>query len=645
MPDARNHSGPDGVRLRFRHWNRLAAIATVVLGVLAGLAYWRNAAPPNPADSTAQLEPPETTSGTLPASLGESWQTMDDPLKDGWDIEAFTQQATDALKQLGKVLAHPEHNDQQHLASLITDTFSCTPLLPQSRSVVLDDALFSIERAGPVVAQADARPRTSDVHTGVMGFSAAIATLIKPLMPAQDIRCRFKLFRATRRGEAVVTEQYIALSGRVSGGVVEQNATWMIDWAHTPGQAPQIERIRVLNFEQVRGNTGRGTMFADCTQSVLESNSSYREQFLRGRNHWLNQSQDTRYTYLLGNPGLAIGDVNGDGLDDVYACQEEGLPNRLFIQNADGTAVDVSKTWGVDWLHNSRSALLIDLDNDADQDLVVAVVGGLIVASNEGDTFRVRTVLPTDEDLMSLCAADYDGDADLDVYVCAYNGNEELSATTRGGLIGGAIASNSFTDPQGGRNTLFRNDIVSATEWVFTDVTQAAQFDPQFRPLSLAAAWEDYDNDGDPDLYVANDYGNNQFFRNDSGKFVETTSVTGSEDRGFGMSVTWGDFDRNGWMDVYVSNMFSAAGNRVTFQPQFLKDSPVMKRQLQRFARGNTLLRNNGPQPNFTDVSQASAVTIGRWAWSSNFVDINNDGWEDLVVANGYVTTDDTSDL
>jgi len=643
MPDDRNLTEPDSVQLRFRHWRLVAVVASIALGVVAFVAYWRNPSPPNPADSAALLKPPETTSGTLPASMGESWQTMDDPLKDGWDVEAFTQEATAALKQLGKVLAHPEDNDQQHLASLITDTFSCTPLLPQSRSVVLDDALFRIERASPV--RADAGATTADVHKGVMGFSAAIATLIEPLVRAQDIRCKFKLFRATRRGKTVVTEQYIAISGRVPQGVLEQNATWLIHWSHTTGKPPQIDHIRVSNFEQVQGNTGQGTMFADCTQSVLEKNSSYREQFLRGRNHWLNQSQDTRYTYLLGNPGIAIGDVNGDGLDDLYACQEEGLPNRLFLQNGDGTAVDVSDTWGVDWLHNSRSALLIDLDNDADQDLIVAMVGGLVVASNEGHTFRVRIVLPTDEDIMSLCAADYDGDADLDVYVCAYNGNEELSATTRGGLIGGAIASNSFTDPQGGRNTLFRNDIASPTEWTFTDVTQEAQFDPKFRPLSLAAAWEDYDNDGDPDLYVANDYGNNQFFRNDAGKFVETTAITGSEDRGFGMSVSWGDFDRNGWMDVYVSNMFSAAGNRVTFQPQFLKDSPVMKRQLQRFARGNTLLRNNGPQPNFTDVSQPAGVTVGRWAWSSNFVDINNDGWEDLVVANGYVTTDDTSDL
>ena len=93
-------------------------------------------------------------------------------------------------------------------------------------------------------------------------------------------------------------------------------------------------------------------------------------------NHWLQRTQERRH--LLGSPGVAIGDVNGDGLEDLYLCQELGLPNLLFLQNPDGTLDDVSAAWGIDWLQHSRSALLVDLDNDKDQDLVVGFFGGLL---------------------------------------------------------------------------------------------------------------------------------------------------------------------------------------------------------------------------------------------------------------------------
>ena len=89
--------------------------------------------------------------------------------------------------------------------------------------------------------------------------------------------------------------------------------------------------------------------------------------------------------------------------------------------------------------------------------------------------------------------------------------------------------------------------------------------------------------------------------------------------------------------------MFSGAGNRITFQDKFLKDKEDRKHKYQRFARGNTLLRNVGGK--FTDVTDEAGVAMGRWAWSSNFVDLNNDGLEDVMVANGYMTTEDSGDL
>ena len=98
-------------------------------------------------------------------------------------------------------------------------------------------------------------------------------------------------------------------------------------------------------------------------------------------------------------------------------------------------------------------------------------------------------------------------------------------------------------------------------------------------------------------------------------------------------------------MDVYVSNMFSAAGNRIAYQRKFHPQAEnTTRNQLQRLARGNSLFEN-AQDGTFRDVSVESSVTMGRWAWGSMMMDMNNDGWEDIVVANGFITGEDSGDL
>ena len=165
------------------------------------------------------------------------------------------------------------------------------------------------------------------------------------------------------------------------------------------------------------------------------------------------------------------------------------------------------------------------------------------------------------------------------------------------------------------------------------------------RRFSYASAWEDYDNDGDLDLYVANDFGRNNLYRNDGGKFKDVAPTAGVEDLSAGMSVTWTDYNNDGWMDIYVSNMFSSAGNRIAFQREFQSDADGSTKGLfQRHARGNTLFEN-AKDGTFRDVSLEANVTLGRWAWGSRFVDINNDGWQDILVANGFLTQSNPDDL
>ena len=181
--------------------------------------------------------------------------------------------------------------------------------------------------------------------------------------------------------------------------------------------------------------------------------------------------------------------------------------------------------------------------------------------------------------------------------------------------------------------------------WEFNDVATQVGFAPTNNRFSFAAAWEDYDNDGDLDLYVANDYGRNNLYQQDKGRFVDVAGPLGLEDMSSGMSVAWGDYNLDGHMDLYVSNMFSAAGNRITYQRQFKQgEKDDVLQVFQRHARGNSLFESIG-NGQFRDVSMQANVTMGRWAWGSSFVDVNNDSYQDLIVANGFITTDDTTDL
>ena len=638
-----------------------AAVALVAVGTVVAL--WavsgdRLATPtddaggsqPSPRGAAGGVEIPARPlrdSASVPVKL-TSPDDLDDPAAEGWDTEVFSRAANAQLKALGTLLVGTQEIDASGLLPLVTADFTCPPLRPDELVTVFSDNTIRVERA-----LADETGRGNPVparHRGAEGLADALRTLKHPFVDAQDLRFKFKLIGVLPSADSVTTRKYFSVSGRTASGVVELNATWSARWqVSTKGEPPRLVFIRVEQFEQANAVGAGGPLFADCTESVLTGNDAYRAQICRGMNHWFKRGQDSGMWW--GMAGVAIGDVNGDALDDLYLCQEWGLPNRLFVQNPDGTLRDTSVEAGVDWLRDARSPLLVDLDNDGDQDLVVAVHGGVVLAANDGTgNFITRGVLDVPGGPITLSAIDYDRDGRLDLYVCVYEPDDISSngmVASRIGASGGIMVHDANN---GGANRLFRNQIDEQDRWQLVDVTEKTGLDVNNRRWSLAAAWEDFDNDGDQDLYVANDFGRNCLYRNDqqddgTRRFVDIAASAGVEDSASGMSVTWGDYDRDGLMDVYVSNMFSAAGKRIAFQDRFKPDSTAeVKARLQRFARGNTLLNNRG-DGTFVDTSEEAAVTVGRWAWGSNFVDVNNDGWEDLVVANGQYTGEDSGDL
>lgn len=604
----------------------------------------------------------------VPDNQGRSWKEIDDPSKDGWDTEVLGNQAKKQLEVLGGMLADFDGVDVKKVSKLAADDFACEPLRPAELTTVIDDEYLKIVRtasAAPIPDLGKPAPGEAGMaglkHRGADGLVQAMRVAFAPFGDVVDLHFKGKVFKVLNTPDGFLTRQYVSVSGNKPGeakspGKIELHTTWDIGWL--PGEddaKPRMRWIRVVEFERTESHQPGGALFADCTKSVIGGNPAYTDQFLRGMNHWFERIQASGSDVLSANSGFAVGDVNGDGLDDLYVCEEAGLPNRLFIQNENGTVHEESAQWGVDWLQSSRSALLVDLDNDKDQDLVVAILGGVVVAENDGQgKFHVRDVLAADNDVLSLSAVDYDMDGQLDIYACVYTDNMELGSGVGGGLASTEAGFELHDANDGGHNVLFQNQTSAEGAWRFVNVTKDVGLDVNNHRYSMGASWDDFDNDGDLDLYVSNDYGRDHLYRNDpsdvaSGeagrKFVDISDAAHIEDSATGMSTSWADYNRDGWMDVLVGNMWSSAGNRIAFQKKFKEEAkPDVKRRLQRLARGNTLLKNQG-DGTFADHSAPAGIEMGRWAWGTNFVDLNNDGWEDVVVSNGFITTEDTGDL
>ncbi|MGK0184236.1 MAG: hypothetical protein ACI9R3_000002 [Verrucomicrobiales bacterium] len=559
-----------------------------------------------------------------------------DPAIDGWDSEALyetTQQQLSALAHsLEEILTGTESPTFNQSTTSFSSTFSAPSLAPETGSLksVFEDAFVTIHSQPdnwiPTATQSDPQ--------------LALTNFFAPLSGSSAVQIKFKTFRVslTSEGVSATTRVIVTSLGTraANSQSTEQHAVWDLNW-DTAGTAPQIQNIQPTSYRISKTKNGSARLFTDCTASAFKDCPSYATALLPGLDHWAARLHNQIGMESEGYQGMAMGDVNGDALDDLYLCQPGGLPNLLYIRNADGSLREAPEGHGTDWLERTRSALFVDIDNDRDQDLLVVCNTQVLLLENDGaGKFARRGMLQLPGSPFSCTAADYDSDGDLDVFVCDY-----------GDLWGGFGDLNErFPIPyhdanNGGQNALFRND----GDWQFTNATTATGLGQNNHRWSLSSAWEDFDNDGDLDLYVANDFGRNNLYRNEAGTFTDIAATAGVEDISPGMSVTWGDVNRDGWMDLYVSNMFSGAGNRITFQDQFKPGTDTAtKAHYQRFARGNALFLNRG-DGTFLDSSEASGVSVGRWAWASRMADFNNDGLEDIVVANGFFTQEDSDDL
>ncbi len=322
--------------------------------------------------------------------------------------------------------------------------------------------------------------------------------------------------------------------------------------------------------------------------------------------------------------GAAFLDYDNDNFQDIYFVNGADLPgatskepprNALYRNNGDSTFTDVTQTADVGDTGYGMGCAVGDYDNDGFPDLYVTNFGANIFYRNNGDgTFTDVTAETGTGDTRwgASCAfADYDNDGFLDLYVANYvkYAIESDKVCTRKGM-------RVYCDPRlyaGELDILYHNN----GDGTFTNVTESAGFS-KATGRGLAVALGDYDDDGDHDLYVANDAYQNFLYRNNGdGTFMDVSLIA---DVGFsedgeaenGMGVDFGDYDNDGRLDLIVTN----------FQGQT-----------------NTLYYNEGNEL-FSDLSYASkigTISLPYLAWGVNFFDYDNDSYQDLFIANGHL--------
>ncbi len=382
-----------------------------------------------------------------------------------------------------------------------------------------------------------------------------------------------------------------------------------------------------------------------------------------------------RNQLLADGGGVAFGDVDGDGRPDLYLCRTEG-PNALYHNLGNWRFEEIAVRAGVAAPgRHSTGAVLADVNGDGSLDLLLTSLGGPnALFLNDGKArFTEDTTYPgwaSRAGSTTMTLADVDGDGSLDLYVAnykAYTANDLYSPQARAfDQVVKRTGPKSFEVAEPYRKdykVVLREDLQSVVlvqradpDWFYRSdgkghfTPEPIAHNPRFldedgKPLAeepetfgLAARFYDVNGDGAPDLYVANDFEDpDQFWINDGhGSFRLEPRLAQRTTSNAGMAVDFGDINRDGLVDLFEVDMLSRDTRQLRTQipthtalvkqPGVFEDRP----QLQR----NTLFLNRG-DGTFAQIAELSGVNASGWTWSTLFLDVDLDGYEDLLVGNG----------
>lgn len=376
---------------------------------------------------------------------------------------------------------------------------------------------------------------------------------------------------------------------------------------------------------------------------------------------------------LFNGSGVAAGDVDQDGWADLFLC---GLGGRstLYRNHGDWRFEDITSSSGL----NLRSldvtgALLMDLEGDGDLDLVLNTFGqGTHLYLNDGAShfqeMRLSVGLNSDQGGMSLAAGDLDGDGFLDLYVVNYrtsalvdmpqtkfwlrkvDGKQVISTVNGRPVTEPDLANRYRLDANGGVSEQGELDAVyhnaGGTNFVSVSFTAGNFLDESGSPLKelpfdwgLSAMIRDLNQDGLPDIYVCNDFDSPDriWLNQGKGVFRAAPQLAFRKTSLFSMGVDVADINRDGLDDVFVVDMLSREHpRRMNFTPDRRAPIPSVGAWPERLQYPkNTLFLNRG-DGTYAEIGSAARVEASEWSWCPVFLDVDLDGWEDILVTNGH---------
>jgi Flp pilus assembly protein TadD/peroxiredoxin len=561
---------------------------------------------------------------------------------DDFVSEKYAEEIAVVLAQWTSDLLESPHT-LRAIETVLAPTFVGASLVPHESSVVRRIQPVEVRRNGYRAGATLAHDAfLHDLRSALTGFSKLITA------DFQVTSIEHRQQPGTPSSLQIETTIRYELVGTGAGFHREQRVgSWKIIWerAVSAAASQKASTLRVQHWTALEETWSRSNerCYIDIAYTALGGNTSYASQLLHGSDYWRSVLDGASGIDVYGHNGVCVGDIDGDGFDDLYICQPGGLTNRLFRNKGDGTFEDITEASGVGVLENTACALFVDVDNDGRQDLIVVRATGPMLFLNQGDgKFRQKAdafhfANPPQGTFTGAAVADYDRDGWLDIYFCLYvyyQGADQYKYPTP------------YYDAENGpSNFMMRNN----RDGTFRDVTAKTGLNQNNKRYSFCCAWNDFNRDGWPDLYVVNDFGRKNLYRNNgNGTFTDIAAEAGVEDVGAGMSGCWFDFNNDGVEDLYVADMWTAAGERISMQEEFKKETPAAIRSLyHKHAMGNSLFRADSRKTaaEFTDTTRLAGVGIGRWAWSSDAWDFDHDGLPELYITNGMVSGPSRQDL
>ncbi|MEN9612732.1 MAG: hypothetical protein RLZZ628_3546 [Bacteroidota bacterium] len=355
-----------------------------------------------------------------------------------------------------------------------------------------------------------------------------------------------------------------------------------------------------------------------------------------------------QYLYYYNGGGVAAGDVNNDGLTDLYFTANLDK-NGLFLNKGNFQFENVTEKAGVEADGGWKTGVtMADVNADGWLDIYVCHVSNYkhltvknkLFINNQDGTFTDRAA-EYGLDASGLCTQaaffDYDNDGDLDCYLLRHSVHSPRSYRP--------VTNRKDDDPLSG-DILFQND----GKGHFKDVSKAAGIQDGSLGYGLGLAIADLNGDNLPDIYVGNDFHDNDYlyYNNGNGTFTERMNLSMGHNANFSMGNDIADFNNDGLPDmmgldmkpeseeVLKASAGAEAYNIYDFKNKEFGYHPQYPRNMLQLNRGNGSSKE-GKYPFFSEIGQFSGVAATDWSWSSLFADLDNDGWKDIYITNGIV--------